>query len=132
MRNFIITRSDGMKVTIEGFHMTPTYSGLIIGEPDEEINKKILERTSYPSEWGVRKAIYKQINILKSETELKPFTYSAWLTCESINDKNNQFDGSSIILIWFGDDPTTKSIQEIILFELEKFDWNKHAENFLI
>ena len=46
MRNFIITSSNGMKVTIEGFQMTPTYSGLIIGKPDEEINKEILERTS--------------------------------------------------------------------------------------
>lgn len=130
MRNLSIRLSNGSKITIEGFNMVPTYSGLISGEPDEELNDEILKRTSYPSEWGTRKAVYKQRNILKSKTELKDFFYSAWVTSKPVFDKKNQFDGSSIIMVWFGDEPKNKSIQEIIKFELEKFDWDKHAENF--
>ncbi|WP_291103998.1 MULTISPECIES: hypothetical protein [unclassified Flavobacterium] len=131
MRNLIITLSTGKIITIEGFNMTPTYSGLISGKPNEELNDEILKRTSYPSEWGERKVVYKQANIKISETELKPFTYSAWLTSKPVNDKKNQFDGSSIVMVWYGNEPINKSIQEIIKFELESFNWNSHCENFV-
>lgn len=131
MRNLTIQLSNGRKITIEGFYMIPTYSGLISGEPDEELNHAVLRKTSYPSAWGERKVVYKQANIKISDTELKPFIYSAWLTSKPINDKKKQFDGSSIIIVWCGSEPKNKSIQDIILVELENFDWN-HAENFNI
>ena len=40
------------------------------------------------------------------------------------------FDGSSIIMVWYSDFSKNKTIEEIIQSELEKFDWNRHAENF--
>jgi hypothetical protein len=130
MKNFTITLSNGMKMTIEGFNMTPTYSGLIIGVPDEELNDDILKGTSYPSEWGERKAVYKQVDLHASETELNPVIYSVWLTSKPVMDKKNEYDGSSIVMIWYGSNPINKSIAEIITNELEKFDWNRHAENY--
>jgi len=130
MRNLIITLSTGKIITIEGFNMTPTYSGLISGEPNEELNDEILKRTSYPSEWGERKVVYKQTNIKKSKKELNPFIYSAWLTSKPVNNEQNQYEGSSIIMVWYSDFSKNKTIEEIITFELEKFDWDKHAENF--
>lgn len=131
MRNLTIALSTGKIISIEGFNMVPTYSGLISGEPNEELNDEILKKTTYPSaEWGERKVVYKQRNIKKSETELKPFTYSAWLTSKPVNDKKNQYEGSSIVMVWYSDFSKNKTIEEIILFELEKFDWDKHAENF--
>ena len=130
MEKIIIKLSNGKIINVEGFCLTPTYSGLLVGEPDEEMNDEILKRTTYPSEWGIRKAIYKQINIKKSKTELKPFIYSAWLTSKPVLDKKNQYNGSSIIIVWFGDNPYNKSIHEIIKFELENIDWNRYAENF--
>jgi len=131
MRNLTIQLSNGTKITIEGFYMIPTYGGLITGEPNDELNDEILKKTSYPIEWGERKVVYKQANIKISETELKPFIYSAWLTSKPVNDKKNQFDGSSIIMVWYGNEPKNKSIQDIILVELENFDW-RHSENFNI
>ncbi|PWA05597.1 hypothetical protein [Flavobacterium psychrotolerans] len=131
MRNLSVQLRNGRKITIEGFNMIPTYSGLISGEPDEELNHTILKKTSYPSAWGERKVVYKQANIKISDTELKPFIYSAWLTSKPINDKKNQFDGSSIIMVWYGNEPKNKSIQEIILVELENFDL-RHFENYNI
>ena len=130
MINLTIELSNGTKITIEGFNMVPTYSGLISGEPNEELNENILKKTTYPSEWGERKAVYKQRNIKKSKIELKDFCYSAWLTSKPVFDTKNQFDGSSIVMVWFGDSPQNKSIQEIIKIELENFDWNRHCENF--
>ena len=130
MRNLTIQLKNGQKITVEGFYMSPTYSGLLSGEPNEDLNDEILKKTTYPAEFGVRKVVYKQANIKISETELKPFTYSAWLTSKPVNDKKNQFDGSSIIMVWYSDYSKNKTIEEIITFELEKFDWNKHAENF--
>ena len=42
MRNLTLQLKNGTKITIEGFYMTPTYSGLISGEPNEELNDEIL------------------------------------------------------------------------------------------
>lgn len=130
MRILTIKLINGKEITVEGFNMKPTYIGLIFGEPEEIINDEILKKTTYPSEWGERKAVYKQKNIKKSKTELKPFIYSTWLTSKPVNDFKNQYEGSGIVMVWFGDEPLNKSIEEIITFELEKFDWDKHAENF--
>jgi hypothetical protein len=131
MRNLTMQLSNGRKITIEGFNIIPTYGGLMTGEPNDELNDEIMKRTSYPSQWGERKVVYKQANIKISETELKPFIYSAWLTSIPINDKKNQFEGSSIIMVWYGNDPKNKSIQDIILVELENFDL-RHFENYNI
>lgn len=130
MRILIIKLRNGQEIAIQGFNMIPTYGGLIFGEPEEIINDEILRTTTYPSEWGERKAVYKQKNIYKSKTELKPFIYSTWLTSKPVNDFKNKYEGSGIVMVWYGNEPSNKSIEEIIKIELENFDWNKHAENF--
>lgn len=130
MKNLIIQLSNGSKITIEGFYMAPTYSGLLLGQPNEDLNDEILKSTTYPSAWGTRKAVYKQRNINKSKTELMPYMYSTWLSSMPVNDFKNQYNGSGIVMVWFGDEPLNKSIVEIIKNELENFDWDKHAENF--
>ncbi|MFH6970883.1 hypothetical protein [Flavobacterium petrolei] len=127
-----IKLASGKNVTLEAFHMSVTYSGLLAGEPTQEMNEKIINNFSSPKNWGARKSYIEKSNIYALENVLKPIIYSAWLSAKPINDKEKQFDGSEIVVVWFGNEKLNKSIKRIIVDGLEKFDWNKHAKNFNI
>lgn len=127
-----IKLASGKKVTVEAFHMSITYSGLLAGEPTPEMNEKIISNFSSPKNWGAKKTYIEKTNMYRSENVLKPIIYSTWLSAKAINDKEKLFDGSEIVVVWFGAEELKKSIKRIIVDGLEKFDWNKHAENFNI
>jgi hypothetical protein len=61
---------------------------------------------------------------------LKPVIYSAWLDSDPVNDKENQFDGSWIVVSWFGEEQIEKSIKEIIEDGLSDFDYDEYAVNY--
>lgn len=130
MKNLNIKLATGKTVTLEAFHMTTTYGGMIVGRPSKEDNIEVINNISYPKDWGVRKSYIEKSNMYLSQDTLKPLVYSAWLSAEAINDKGNQFNGSDIIVIWFGDKELNKSIKGIIVDGLRMLDWDKHAENF--
>lgn len=132
MENLKIKLASGKIVTLEAFHMSRTYGCLITGKPNKEINTDIINNISYPSNWGKRKAVFNKSDLYISEDVLKPIVYSAWLSSKSINDKDNQFDGSDIVVIWFGDSLKGESIDKLIVSILEELDWDKNAENFLL
>ncbi|WP_395048862.1 hypothetical protein [Flavobacterium sp.] len=130
MENLKIKLATGKIITIEAFHFTKTYGGLLTGEPSKEINEEIIKNISYPKNWGQRRAVFDRKDWYLSNEVLKPITYSAWLMAESIDDKEKQYDGSSIIVIWIDDEPKGKDIEEIIVSGIGLFDWEKFAENY--
>lgn len=127
-----IKLASGKNVTLESFHMTKTYAGLLAGEPTKEMNEKIINNITYPKNWGASKSFIEKSNMYLSEDVLKPLVFSVRLSAKPINDKEKQFDGSEIIVIWFGNEKLNKSIKGIIVDGLENFDWDKHAKNFNI
>jgi hypothetical protein len=127
MENIKIKLSSGKIVTLEAFNMSMTYAGLLVGEPNNEMNDSIISQISYPTNWGTRKAVLNKTDMYTSKNVLKPIIYSVWLTASAVLKIN---DGSSMVLIWFGENSTDKSIQEIIIKGVGGFDWNKHAESF--
>jgi hypothetical protein len=119
----------GKLVTLHAFHFTTTYGGLIVGEPNEVINNTIIKQISYPANWGIRKAVFDKSDIYSSEFVLKPIIYNAWLKAGPITEQNNH-DGSSLVVIWFGEAQKDMSISEIVSSGLGIFDWDNNAENF--
>ena len=130
MENIKIKLASGKNVTLESFHMTKTYAGLFAGETTKEMNEKIINNFSSQKNWGARKSYIEKSNMYLSEDVLKPLIYSASLSAKPINDKGKQFDGSSIIVIWFGDNIKDKNIEELIVSGIGKFDWDENAENY--
>jgi hypothetical protein len=130
MKNIKIKLAIGKTVMLEAFHMSNTYAGMIVGKPSAEYNNEIIENISYPKDWGARKYYVAKSDIYLKEGVLKPIVYSAWLSAKSINDKERQFDGSSIVVIWLGDTIKSYTIEELIVFGLGKFDWDREAENY--
>lgn len=120
----------GKNVTLEAFQMSLTYSGLLAGEPTQEMNEKIINNFSSPKKWGGKKTYIEKTNMYRSENVLKPIIYSAWLSAKPINDKEKQFDGSDIVVVWFGNEKLNKSIKRIIVDGLGMFDWDNYAENY--
>lgn len=119
------------EITIEGFHFSRTYSGLIIGYPNKVINDKIISDYESSLNVGNRKSVFvlNDKNYITDEV-LKPVIYTAWLDSDPVNDKENQYDGSWIVVSWFGEEQIEKSIKEIVEDRLVDFDYDKYAINY--
>jgi hypothetical protein len=124
-----IKLNNGREVKMEAFNMSQTYGGLLVGEPNEAINDSIIGLISYSKDWGNRKALLNKKDIYISKSFLKPIIYSIWLTSSVVPAESKTNDASTIVLLWFGEEPNDKSIPEIIKEEICSFDWDKHAEN---
>lgn len=119
------------EITIEKFQFEHTYSGLIIGSPNEVINTKILSDYINSLTKGHRKSIFHfTSNDYVSKDTLKPVIYSAFLESDSIDDTENQYDGSRLVVSWFGEEQIEKSVKQIIQEGLAGFKYDKLAENF--
>ncbi|WP_366182956.1 hypothetical protein [Flavobacterium ovatum] len=119
----------GRKVQIEAFNMSKTYGGLLVGKPFEAMNDSIIGLVSYSKDWGNRKALLNKEDMYASKNVLKPIIYSVWLTSDVVPQESKINDSSTIVLLWFGEDPKGKSINDIIKQEIFNFDWDEHAEN---
>jgi hypothetical protein len=119
----------GKVVTLETFNMSMTYGGLLLGEPDEAMNDSIIGLIIDSKDWGNRKVLLKKKNRYNFKNVLKPIVYTVWLTAEAIPSNSKIKDASSIVLIWFGEFESKKSIQEIIIEGVGNFDWDSNAEN---
>jgi hypothetical protein len=120
----------GKKVTLEGFNVEPTYAGLLVGIPTKESNQQLIKSIKPPIQWGQRATLFKKSDLYASKNVLNPIIYSAWLSAEPINDEDNKFDGSNLILIWLGDEHEKMNIHDLIIYGIGLFDWDKKAENF--
>ena len=50
----VLNLNDQIKVTVNAFSMDFTYCGLLTYHASEDINRKIFERATYPTNWGHR------------------------------------------------------------------------------
>lgn len=119
------------EITIEGFHFSYTYTGLIIGSPNKVINDKIISDYESSLNVGNRKSVFvlNDKDYITDEV-LKPVIYTAWLDSDPVNDKENQYDGSWIVVSWFGEEKIEKSIKEIVEDRLVDFNYDEFAVNY--
>jgi hypothetical protein len=121
------------EIAIERFHFSITYAGLIIGSPNKVINDKIISNYESSLNVGNRQSVFivKDEDYITDEV-LKPVIYSAWLDSDPVNDKENQYDGSWIVVSWFGEEQIEKSIKEIVEDRLVDFNYDEYAVNYQI
>lgn len=121
----------GKKVNLEGFNVEPTFAGLLVGIPTQESKQLLIKSIKPPTQWGQRATLFKKSDLYASKNVLNPMIYSAWLSSpEPINDKDNEYDGSNLILIWLGDENKEMTLEDLIVYGIGLFDWDKNAENY--
>jgi hypothetical protein len=119
------------EITIEKFQFSHTYSGLLAGSPSKDVNEKIISDLQEALKRGNRLSVFHFTNNdYVSDEVLKPIIYTAWLDADPIKDPENKFDGSCVVVCWFGEDQIDKSITEIIKEGLADFDYENSAVNY--
>lgn len=122
-----IKLANGKIVTIEDFKMQFVYDGMLLGQPNKEVNGKII--ANFIKSFNSNKVFMIMNDAYVTEDRLKPILFSALLASEPINDKEGIYDGSYLNIAWFGIDFKSNTIDEMIM-GLKDFNWNEEAENY--
>ena len=122
MTNTEIQLSSGKKVTLEEFTMKMTYN-LLVGVPNKQLNYKII-RDILDSYRG-KKVVLTLEGAYQDKERLKPYICSARLSSEP---KDKDFDSSYMYVVWFFDDISTMTIEQMV--QGLEIDWEGEAEDF--
>ena len=122
-----IKLANGKIVTIDDFKMRFVYNGILLGQPNKEVNDKII--SNFIKSFNSNKVFMIMNDAYETEDRLKPILFSALLASEPINDKEGIYDGSYLNIAWFGDDFKSNTIDEMIM-NLKNFDYDKEADNY--
>ena len=122
-----IKLANGKIVTIEEFKMQFVYDGMLLGQPNKEVNGKII--SNFINSFNSNKIYMIMDDAYVTEDRLKPILFSAQLVSAPVNDKERIYDGSYLNIAWFGDDFKSNSIDKMIM-NLNNFDYEKEAQNY--
>lgn len=122
-----IKLANGKIVTIEDFRMQFVYDGMLLGQPNKEVNEKII--SNFIKSFNSNKVFVIMDDAYVSEDQLKPILFSAQLVAEPVNDTEGIFDGSYLNIVWFGNDFKSNAINKMIM-DLKSFDWDAEAQNY--
>lgn len=122
-----IKLANGKVVTIEDFKMQFVYDGMLLGQPNKEVNDKII--SNFIKSFNSNKVFMIMDDGYVNEDRLKPILFSAQLVAAPVNDKEGIYDGSYLNIAWFGDDFKSNTIDHMIM-NLKNFDYDKEAENY--
>ena len=122
-----IKLANGKIVTIEDFRMQFVYDGMLLGQPNKEVNEKII--SNFIKSFNSNKVFIIMDDAYVTEDRLKPILFSAQLVSGPVNDKKGIFDGSYLNIVWFGDDFKSNTIDKMIM-DLKSFDWDAEAQNY--
>jgi len=122
----------GRSVLVESFAFDRTYAGVLAYSPKhyKEMNEGIVNRQNYPTDWGENR---NKLIVRPSEesinTLLPPFIYKAWCISDPVK-KDKGYDESGLIVIWFDQIPSERSVKEIIESGMQEIDWEKYAQDY--
>ena len=122
-----IKLANGKIVMIEDFRMQFVYDGMLLGQPNKEVNEKII--SNFIKSFNSNKVFLIMDDAYISENQLKPILFSAQLVSEPINDYDETSDGSYLNVLWFGIDFKSNTIDKMIM-NLKDLDWDVEAENY--
>ena len=118
------------EVEVIAIDIRRTYGEFLTGEPTLEDNIYIIENLKAPKHWGIRKTIKYMDSFDLNLKTFKPYTVFLWLSSDkSVNDPQNKFDGSEVIIVWTIDDLFSFSVNSLIEDGIKGFDWENHAIN---
>jgi len=130
----------GMHVSVSNFYYNRTYSGLIAGIPNEEINNRIVDKAMnrMDSIWGIRKTHLIPPTITMKPVRSSGSTYpslpstelTAWITC--LMPINDEHMASELVLVWYVDDKAfeASSIRDVTSDALNMINWSEVAEGY--
>ena len=101
----------GHEVEVIAIDIRRTYGEFLAGEPTLEDNIYVIENLKVPEHWGKRKTVKNMDSFDLNLKTFKPYTVFLWLSSDkSVNDPQNKFDGSEVVIVWTIDDLFTFSV----------------------
>lgn len=124
------------ELRITGVHLYPTYLGLLVGVPDEDMNNDIIGEAKekaatlysgpvYLAEPKMTFVLIENGTHTYQSPRLPGYTVIADLETFEIEDS---YDGRMLTLVFFVDDISKKPIRQIVWEEVQKLDWNAHSK----
>lgn len=133
MRQEVFKMKSGHELTVKGIQIQQTYGEILVGEPTLEDNIRIYDRLDVPANWHVRKCVFSTKSFNLDKKKFLPYTLYIWLESrKSVNDPENEFDGSELVIIGTVKSIINFSVSELIEEVIIDFDWEKYAINFKI
>lgn len=128
MINIIL--DSGIKVHVTNFLFGYTYSGCYAYTPNSDIatryNHELVKELA-KSNWGESKVLLIMPSKEEFKTKLKRCYYHALLDSKPFKP---DYDGSTLLVVWFDDAPVNRSIKEIIEKGIKYIDWKNNARDF--
>lgn len=130
MKNQTIKLDCGHEVEVIAIDIRRTYGEFLAGYPTFEDNIYVIENLRVPEHWGKRKTVKYLDSFNLDLKTFKPYTVFLWLSLDkSVNDPQNKFDGSEVVIVWTIEDLFTFSVNSLIADGIKSFDWENHAIN---
>lgn len=130
MKNQTIKLECGHEVEVIAIDIRRTYGEFLSGEPTLEDNIYVIENLKVPEHWGKRKTVKYMDSFNLNLKIFKPYTVFLWLSSDkSVNDPQNKFDGSEVVIVWTIEDLFTFSVNSFIENGIKGFDWESIAIN---
>jgi hypothetical protein len=130
MKNQKIKLDCGHEVEVIAIDIRRTYGEFLAGQPTFEDNIYVIENLKAPEHWGKRRTVKYMDSFGLNLKKFLPYTAFLWLSSDkSVNDPQNKFDGSEVVIVWTIDDLFTFSVNSLIEDGLKGFDWENHAIN---
>ncbi len=133
MKNEVIKLKSGHELTIRGIQIETTYAEILAGEPTLEDNIRIYDSLDVPPNWYARKCVFSMKSFGLDKKKFAPFIVYVWVEShKSVDDPNNQFDMSELVIIGTINSINNFCVKELINDVLKDFDWEKYAVNIEI
>lgn len=125
-----ITLAGGEKVGVFDFYVRATYSLLIAGKPDKELNESILSYSARDAQdwWNEeREALVLRPRDEQMENQLPALRMMALLDCST--PLNPDYHGSNLRVVWFAE-TLPSDFREFFKKHLENLDWKANARDY--
>jgi hypothetical protein len=133
MKKQIIKLDCGHEVEVIAIDIRRTYGEFLAGEPTYEDNVYVNENLKVPEHWGKRRTIKYLDSFDLNLKTFRPYAVFLWLSSDkSVNDPQNKFDGSEVVIVWTIDDLFSFSVNSLIKEGIQEFDWERCAVNYSI
>ncbi len=133
MKKQTIKLDCGHVVEVIAIDIRRTYGEFLAGEPILEDNIYVIENLKVPEHWGKRRTVKYMDSFDLNLKTFKPYTVFLWLSSDkSVNDPQNKFDGSEVVIVWTIDDLFMFSINSLIEEGIKDIDWENYAHNIFI
>jgi hypothetical protein len=133
MKKQTIKLDCGHEVEVIAIDIRRTYGEFLAGQPTFEDNIYVVENLKAPEHWGKRRTVKYMDSFNLDLNTFKPYTVFLWLSSnKSVNDPQNKFDGSEVVVVWTIDDLFSFSVNSLIDDGVKEFDWGKYGDNTII